>query len=159
MLLPNFLIIYDLVEYKICNLNSSICNIEILFDSQKKNEDAKIDTNQLINQHQQSLPNCQSSVLSNPWQNLSASSSSVVDYLSQLPTTSLPISLHDFLKYSAETLKKDTVGQHGAVQQHNGEPNLNIGNNGNSKKLENRERHEEKLILNNFEDFFRHGKY
>ncbi|ENN73949.1 hypothetical protein YQE_09451, partial [Dendroctonus ponderosae] len=99
-------------------------------EQKKKNEEAKIETNQFIHQNQQSLPNCQSSVLANPWQNLSASSSSVVDYLSQLPTTSLPISLHDFLKYSAETLKKDTVGQHGAVQQHNGEPNLNIGNNG-----------------------------
>ncbi|XP_060522666.1 zinc finger protein 169-like [Cylas formicarius] len=57
-----------------------------------------------------------------PWQ----SSSSVVDYLSQLPTSTLPLTLHHFLKYSAESLKKETV-------QHLNEPtmmahNVNIGN-------------------------------
>lgn len=34
----------------------------------------------------------------------------VADYLSHLPASTLPISLHHFLKYSAENIKKETEG-------------------------------------------------
>ncbi|XP_055625409.1 zinc finger protein 467 isoform X2 [Toxorhynchites rutilus septentrionalis] len=47
-------------------------------------------------------------VLQNPsWQSL-APGASVADYLSHLPGTALPLSLHHFLKYSAENIKKET---------------------------------------------------
>ncbi|XP_055537896.1 gastrula zinc finger protein 5-1 isoform X2 [Wyeomyia smithii] len=47
-------------------------------------------------------------VLQNPsWQSL-APGTSVADYLSHLPGTALPLSLHHFLKYSAENIKKET---------------------------------------------------
>ncbi|KAL1489171.1 hypothetical protein ABEB36_014109 [Hypothenemus hampei] len=56
------------------------------------------------------------------WQNLTTSNSPMVDYLSQFPANSLPISLHEFLKYSAETLKKDSVTQLQTI----GDPNFNV---------------------------------
>lgn len=65
-----------------------------------------------------SKPAGQSQHLSSSWQNLTAS----VDYLSQLSASSLPISLHDFLKYSAENLKKDNnteVGEHNLTSSSN----------------------------------------
>ncbi|ETN59086.1 hypothetical protein AND_009323 [Anopheles darlingi] len=47
-------------------------------------------------------------VLQNPasWQSL-APGASVADYLSHLPGSALPLSLHHFLKYSAENIKKE----------------------------------------------------
>lgn len=39
------------------------------------------------------------------WQ---APSSTVADYLSHLPASTLPLSLHHFLKYSAESIKKES---------------------------------------------------
>ncbi|XP_055595330.1 putative uncharacterized protein DDB_G0271606 [Uranotaenia lowii] len=47
-------------------------------------------------------------VLQNPtsWQTLTPTAS-VADYLSHLPGTALPLSLHHFLKYSAENIKKE----------------------------------------------------
>lgn len=41
------------------------------------------------------------------WQSLTTPASSVADYLSHLPASSLPLSLHHFLKYSAENIKKE----------------------------------------------------
>lgn len=43
----------------------------------------------------------------------------MADYLSHLPASSLPLSLHHFLKYSAETIKKETQQQQhvGVLQQ------------------------------------------
>lgn len=40
------------------------------------------------------------------WQSLTPSSA-VADYLSHLPASTLPLSLHHFLKYSAENIKKE----------------------------------------------------
>lgn len=40
------------------------------------------------------------------WQSL-APSAAVADYLSQLPASTLPLSLHHFLKYSSESIKKE----------------------------------------------------
>lgn len=56
------------------------------------------------------------------WQSLATPGSTVADYLSHLPASTLPLSLHHFLKYSAETIKKESAQQ--LVQ--NNEPNLNI---------------------------------
>lgn len=42
------------------------------------------------------------------WQTLTTPASSVADYLSHLPASTLPLSLHHFLKYSAENIKKET---------------------------------------------------
>lgn len=47
------------------------------------------------------------------WQSLTPGSSvsSVADYLSHLPASTLPLSLHHFLKYSAESIKKESQNQ------------------------------------------------
>lgn len=42
------------------------------------------------------------------WQSL-APSAAVADYLAQLPTSTLPLSLHHFLKYSSESIKKEVI--------------------------------------------------
>lgn len=42
------------------------------------------------------------------WQSL-APSAAVADYLSQLPASTLPLSLHHFLKYSSESIKKEVT--------------------------------------------------
>lgn len=44
------------------------------------------------------------------WQSLTPSSA-VADYLSHLPASTLPLSLHHFLKYSAESIKKESQNQ------------------------------------------------
>lgn len=41
------------------------------------------------------------------WQSIATPGSTVADYLSHLPASTLPLSLHHFLKYSAESIKKD----------------------------------------------------
>lgn len=41
------------------------------------------------------------------WQSLTPSSA-VADYLSHLPASTIPLSLHHFLKYSAESIKKES---------------------------------------------------
>lgn len=46
------------------------------------------------------------------WQSITATGSTVADYLSHLPPSTLPLSLHHFLKYSAENIKKDTEPEH-----------------------------------------------
>jgi len=40
------------------------------------------------------------------WQTITPGTT-VADYLSHLPANTLPLSLHHFLKYSAETIKKE----------------------------------------------------
>lgn len=45
------------------------------------------------------------------WQSLATPGSAVADYLSHLPASTLPLSLHHFLKYSAESMKKETTQQ------------------------------------------------
>lgn len=46
------------------------------------------------------------------WQSIAAPGSTVADYLSHLPASTLPLSLHHFLKYSAESIKKDMEPEH-----------------------------------------------
>lgn len=43
------------------------------------------------------------------WQSLAAPGSTVADYLSRLPASTLPLSLHHFLKFSAETIKREAT--------------------------------------------------
>lgn len=50
------------------------------------------------------------------WQSLTPSSA-VADYLSHLPASTLPLSLHHFLKYSAESIKKESQNQLSVRQQ------------------------------------------
>lgn len=45
------------------------------------------------------------------WQSLATPGSTVADYLSHLPASTLPLSLHHFLKYSAENIKKESNQQ------------------------------------------------
>jgi hypothetical protein len=42
------------------------------------------------------------------WQSLATPGSTVADYLARLPASTLPLSLHHFLKFSAESIKKET---------------------------------------------------
>lgn len=57
------------------------------------------------------------------WQSLATPGSTVADYLSHLPASTLPISLHHFLKYSAETIKKESGQQ---LNLPTNETNLNL---------------------------------
>lgn len=43
------------------------------------------------------------------WQSLATPGSTVADYLSRLPASTLPLSLHSFLKFSAETIKREAT--------------------------------------------------
>lgn len=57
------------------------------------------------------------------WQSLATPGSTVADYLSHLPASTLPLSLHHFLKYSAENIKKESNQQQLSVPT---EANINI---------------------------------
>lgn len=57
------------------------------------------------------------------WQSLATPGSTVADYLSHLPASTLPLSLHHFLKYSAENIKKETVQQ---IHVQSNDANLNL---------------------------------
>lgn len=50
----------------------------------------------------------QQNAMPSTWQSLATPGSTVADYLSHLPASTLPLSLHHFLKYSAETIKKES---------------------------------------------------
>lgn len=43
------------------------------------------------------------------WQSLATPGSTVADYLSRLPASTLPLGLHHFLKFSAETIKREAT--------------------------------------------------
>ncbi|XP_065081855.1 fez family zinc finger protein erm [Ochlerotatus camptorhynchus] len=62
------------------------------------------------------------------WQSL-APGASVADYLSHLPGTALPLSLHHFLKYSAENIKKETQNPLSTIDMSQAQAqNVNAGN-------------------------------
>ncbi|KAK6623909.1 hypothetical protein RUM44_010765 [Polyplax serrata] len=48
-----------------------------------------------------------SSTLTPNWQSLATPGSAVADYLSKIPANTLPLSLHHFLRFSAETIKRE----------------------------------------------------
>lgn len=60
--------------------------------------------NALLNQQTDAKKMLQN--MNSGWQSLTPSST-VADYLSHLPASTLPLSLHHFLKYSAENIKKE----------------------------------------------------
>lgn len=60
--------------------------------------------NALLNQQTDAKKMLQN--INSGWQSLTPSST-VADYLSHLPASTLPLSLHHFLKYSAENIKKE----------------------------------------------------
>ncbi|KAG5898915.1 hypothetical protein JTB14_000160 [Gonioctena quinquepunctata] len=84
-------------------------------ETERRNQQSSQIQQQIIqqpqNQTNQQSSNQTASTQPSAWQSLATSSSTVADYLSQLPTSTLPLSLHHFLKYSAESIKKEHVQQ------------------------------------------------
>lgn len=86
---------------------------------------------QMQQQHQHQPPvqnghgdhNSTPATIPSAWQSLAAPGSTVADYLSHLPASTLPLSLHHFLKYSAETMKKETAQQQ---LSQGSDPNINL---------------------------------
>ncbi|XP_014248470.1 replication initiator 1-like isoform X2 [Cimex lectularius] len=85
-------------NYEENNMQQEICN---LVKREEKNENGDYTANV---QPQPGMPPS--------WQSIATPGSTVADYLSHLPASTLPISLHHFLKYSAETMKKDIEPEH-----------------------------------------------
>ncbi|XP_074036057.1 uncharacterized protein isoform X2 [Leptinotarsa decemlineata] len=80
----------------------------------RRNQQSSQNIEQIIQQSHQTAQqniNQTSSAMPPAWQSLATSSSTVADYLSHLPSSTLPLSLHHFLKYSAESIKKEHVQQ------------------------------------------------
>lgn len=70
--------------------------------------------------HQQNIPTVANQPsMSTTWQTLAGSGSTVAEYLSHLPASTLPLSLHHFLKYSAENIKKENIVQQNIPQINN----------------------------------------
>ncbi|KAI5698813.1 hypothetical protein M8J76_012730 [Diaphorina citri] len=74
-----------------------------------KREGKELEGNDYSNvlQHQQQHQSSSGINMPPAWQSIATPGSTVADYLSHLPASTLPISLHHFLKYSAENIKKD----------------------------------------------------
>lgn len=70
-------------------LTQDLCNALL-------NQQASVDTKKVLQN------------VNSGWQSL-APSAAVADYLAQLPTSTLPLSLHHFLKYSSESIKKEVI--------------------------------------------------
>ncbi|KAB0793729.1 hypothetical protein PPYR_13349 [Photinus pyralis] len=79
------------------------------------------------NQTEQSVNT--SSAMPTTWQSLATPGSTVADYLSHLPASTLPLSLHHFLKYSAESIKKDVTQQQLSVQSAENLLHVNVSGN------------------------------
>ncbi|KAK9508808.1 hypothetical protein O3M35_006275 [Rhynocoris fuscipes] len=82
------------------NVQQEICNLV-------KREEKGENTDYTPNVQQGQQPGMPPS-----WQSIAAPGSTVADYLSHLPASTLPISIHHFLKYSAESIKKDIEPEH-----------------------------------------------
>lgn len=83
----------------------------------------KQDNQESEQRHQTQQTNSASASMPASWQSLATPGSTVADYLSHLPASTLPLSLHHFLKYSAENIKKETVQQ---IHIQNNDTNLNL---------------------------------
>lgn len=81
-------------------------------DEQQRNGDAATNGGQqdyTMHQHHQQHAHTQTpATMPATWQSLATPGSTVADYLSHLPASTLPLSLHHFLKYSAESIKKES---------------------------------------------------
>ncbi|CAH0564407.1 unnamed protein product [Brassicogethes aeneus] len=123
-------------SYEHQDLAQELCAV-MLHQNQQQQEKQKIKQdendrrsqqhNQQI-QQQQNLNQNQSinttTAMPSAWQSLATPGSTVADYLSHLPASTLPLSLHQFLKYSAESIKKESAQQ--LNMQNNSEANLNL---------------------------------
>ncbi|XP_044759190.1 zinc finger and SCAN domain-containing protein 21-like [Coccinella septempunctata] len=87
---------------------------------QKIKQERRLDGQSQITQ---SNPDDHPPTISTTWQTLTSAGSTVADYLSHLPASTLPLSLHHFLKYSAESIKKETASEQ---MVHNHNSNMNI---------------------------------
>ncbi|KAK2588258.1 hypothetical protein KPH14_004288 [Odynerus spinipes] len=81
-------------------------------DEQQRNGDTATNGGQqdyTMHQHHQQHAHTQTpATMPATWQSLATPGSTVADYLSHLPASTLPLSLHHFLKYSAESIKKES---------------------------------------------------
>ncbi|KAL3274456.1 hypothetical protein HHI36_015844 [Cryptolaemus montrouzieri] len=90
-----------------------------VLQQEEKNSIQKVKQESLQDRRPQNPPQIQhnhtqnqaSTSMPSSWQSLAAPGSTVADYLSHLPASTLPLSLHHFLKYSAENMKKETTMQ------------------------------------------------
>lgn len=112
MRLQNVLVFLDIARYSfVCAyIHITRTSVEILLIIHKcikvKEETASGNQDNQVNISNQNIANTLSS-----WQSLASTTSTVADYLSHLPASTLPLSLHHFLKYSAETIKKESTQQ------------------------------------------------
>ena len=75
----------------------------------RNNGDATTNGNDYLHQQAQQHAHTQTPAsMPASWQSLATPGSTVADYLSNLPASTLPLSLHHFLKYSAESIKKES---------------------------------------------------
>lgn len=81
-----------------------------------------------LQQTQNHQTNNVATTMPSTWQSLATPGSTVADYLSHLPASTLPLSLHHFLKYSAENIKKESVQQLNINNVTPPDPNLNLLN-------------------------------
>uniref|UniRef100_A0A6P7FZM1 Gastrula zinc finger protein XlCGF48.2-like n=1 Tax=Diabrotica virgifera virgifera TaxID=50390 RepID=A0A6P7FZM1_DIAVI len=90
---------------------------------EKQKEKPKLETRSSPPQNQQRIVQQPPTQISQPeqnqnnptmpsaWQSLTTPSATVANYLSHLPSSTLPLSIHHFLKYSSENLKKENIQQ------------------------------------------------
>lgn len=91
-----------------------------------KQERAQEERHHQQTQSQNNQTNNTSTTMPSTWQSLATPGSTVADYLSHLPASTLPLSLHHFLKYSAESIKKETSQQLINNTLNTTDPNLNL---------------------------------
>ncbi|CAG5087175.1 Similar to Gastrula zinc finger protein XlCGF46.1 (Fragment) (Xenopus laevis) [Cotesia congregata] len=80
-------------------------------DSASTNDSGQQDYSSIHQHHQQHAHTQTPASMPATWQSLATPGSTVADYLSHLPASTLPLSLHHFLKYSAESIKKESEMQ------------------------------------------------
>ncbi|OAD51986.1 hypothetical protein WN48_03538 [Eufriesea mexicana] len=100
-------------QQDVCNLlQDKDKNKEKKADEQQRNGETATNGSQqdyTMHQHHQQHAHTQTpATMPATWQSLATPGSTVADYLSHLPASTLPLSLHHFLKYSAESIKKES---------------------------------------------------
>lgn len=134
MKLSFFWIQESLTAQDVCNMLQEKEKIK-----EKKNGEITVNGNGQQNfslhQQQNSQPGMPAS-----WQSLATPGSTVADYLSHLPASTLPLSLHHFLKYSAESIKKETE----ITQNNNTVNNVSVPNSQNHSTLLNNNKKKKK---------------
>lgn len=77
--------------------------------NQDKIKEAKSETSEEddINADNEEFLSSTLTTMPSSWQSLATPGSAVADYLSKIPANTLPLSLHQFLRFSAETIKRE----------------------------------------------------